>query len=98
VTGASASDADRAPLELSPAEIATLPDNAIDTSDMPELDDAFWARARVVQPDRTRLVTLRIKQSVLDAFRRTNPKGYQTRMNAVLESYARSLDAKADKR
>jgi uncharacterized protein (DUF4415 family) len=77
--------------ELTLEEIAALPDDTIDTTDIAELDEAFWSRARLVKPDRTRLVTLRVKQSVLDAFRARNPKGYQTRMNAVLESYARSV-------
>jgi uncharacterized protein (DUF4415 family) len=77
--------------ELTLDELAARTDAEIDTSDIPELDDAFWARARLVQPDRTKLVTLRVKQSVIEAFRAENPKGYQTRMNAVLESYARAV-------
>jgi uncharacterized protein (DUF4415 family) len=77
--------------ELSLAALAQLPDHQIDTTDIPELDDAFWGRAQLVAPDRTKLVTLRVKQSVLDAFRAENPKGYQTRMNLVLETYARSV-------
>jgi uncharacterized protein (DUF4415 family) len=103
--------------ELSLEELAALPDEAINTGDIPELDDAFWSRAQLVQPDRTKLVTLRIKQSVLDAFKQqaelqaagkaTGDKktgdrkagdrkagaarGYQTHMNAVLESYVRTM-------
>lgn len=42
----------------------------------------------LVEPDLTQLVTLRVKKSVLEAFK-AEGKGYQTRMNAVLESYAR---------
>ena len=37
--------------ELSAKELAALPDEAIDTSDIPELGEAFWKRARVVMPD-----------------------------------------------
>ena len=66
------------------------PDPAIDYSDIPELGDDFWREARLVRPDLTRPVTLRVKQSVLDAYRATG-KGYQTRMNAVLETYARTV-------
>jgi uncharacterized protein (DUF4415 family) len=62
----------------------------IDTSDIPELDDNFWSKARIVEPEGTEQVTLRVKKSVLQAYRNTG-KGYQTRMNAVLESYARAL-------
>jgi uncharacterized protein (DUF4415 family) len=75
---------------MTPAEIAATADSAIDYSDIPELDDAFWKNARLVEPDRTQSVTLRIKRSVLDAYK-AQGRGYQTRMNAVLESYARTI-------
>ncbi len=71
-------------------ELAAMPESEIDYSDIPDLDDAFWKEARLVEPDLTRPVTLRVKQSVLDAYKATG-KGYQTRMNAVLETYARSV-------
>ena len=76
--------------ELSPEELAALADQDIDTSDIPELDDGFWSKAELVEREGTEQVTLRIKKSVLQ-FYRSSGKGYQTRMNAVLESYARSL-------
>jgi hypothetical protein len=37
---------------LSPEELAALPDAAVDTSDIPALDQAFWNNARVVIPVR----------------------------------------------
>lgn len=76
--------------ELSPEELAALPDDRIDTSEIPELDEAFWRKARLVEPEGTEQITLRVKKSVLQAYRAMG-KGYQTRMNAVLESYARAL-------
>ena len=76
--------------KLSLEELAKLDDDEIDTSDIPELDEAFWQNAVIVSPEGTEQITLRVKKSVLEAFRATG-KGYQTRMNAVLESYARSL-------
>jgi len=76
--------------KLSVEELAALPDDEIDTSDIPELGDDFWRKAELVEPEGTEQVTLRVKKSVLQAYRATG-KGYQTRMNAVLESYARSL-------
>lgn len=76
--------------ELSPAELAEVPDESIDYGEIPPLDEAFWDNARLVAPDRTEQITLRVKKSVLDAYRATG-KGYQTRMNAVLETYARTL-------
>jgi len=75
---------------MTAAEIAATPDRDIDFSDVPDLDDAFWRNARLVEPDRTQSVTLRVKKSVLETYK-AQGKGYQTRMNAVLESYARTL-------
>lgn len=75
--------------ELSLEELAVRPDDEIDYSDIPELDETFWQNAELVMPEGTQQVTLRVKTSVLEAFKATG-KGYQTRMNAVLESYARS--------
>ena len=71
-------------------ELAARKDEDIDYSEIPELDEKFWSDARMVEPDRTTPVTLRVKKSVLDAYN-SQGKGYQTRMNAVLESYARTL-------
>jgi uncharacterized protein (DUF4415 family) len=73
---------------LSLEALAALKDEDIDTSDIPERDEAFWRNARLVKPDRTEPVTLRVKRSVLEAFK-AEGKGYQTRMNAVLETYIR---------
>ena len=70
---------------LIPAEIAAVKDARIDFSDVPELDDAFWRQANLVEPDRTEQITLRVKRSVLAHFRAPG-KGYQTRINRVLES------------
>lgn len=72
------------------AELAGRTDDQIDYGDIPELGNDFWANASVVEPEGTQQVTLRVKKSVLEAYRKTG-KGYQTRMNAVLESYARTL-------
>jgi uncharacterized protein (DUF4415 family) len=74
---------------LSAAELAAIPDEEIDFSDTPELDESFWQNATLVEPDKTQLVTLRIKRSVLEAYK-AQGRGYQTKMNAVLETYARA--------
>lgn len=79
--------------QLSPEEefrLANLSDQDIDYSDIAELDEAFWAKAEIVSPDLTQPVTLRVKQSVLQFFQRAGKKGYQSRMNAVLESYVKA--------
>ena len=74
---------------LTPRQISTAKDQDIDFSDIPELDDDFWRNAELVEPDRTEQVTLRVKRSVL-AYFRASGKGYQSRMNRVLESYVRA--------
>ncbi len=74
---------------LTPKEIAALDDKDIDFSDIPELDREFWKNAELVEPDKTQQVTLRIKRAVLEFFK-AGGKGYQTRINQVLESYVKS--------
>ena len=74
---------------LTPKQIAATRDEAIDFSDIPELDDNFWRNAQLVEADLTEQITLRVKRSVL-AYFKAYGKGYQTRMNRVLESYVRA--------
>ena len=73
---------------LAPEQVATVKDEDIDFSDIPELDEDFWKLAELVEPDRTDQITIRVKRSVLAYFKAPG-KGYQTRMNRVLESYVR---------
>ena len=79
-------------------DIEAIADKDIDYSDIPETDAEFWANAKLIEPDRTQPVTLRVKKSVLDYFKGRNAKGYQTRINAVLESYVRSREQNRDQR
>lgn len=72
---------------LSIEELVALPDDAIDTSDIPELEENFWKNAKVVQPQAKPTVSLRLPQEVLDYFKTDNPKGYTARMAAVLTAY-----------
>ena len=74
---------------LSPERIASVKDDEIDFSDIPELDETFWREAEIVERDLTEQITIRVKRSVLDHFRAAG-KGYQTRINRVLESYVRA--------
>lgn len=74
---------------LNPDQIDAVEDESIDFSDIPELDEEFWKRAEIVEPDRTEQVTIRVKRSVLAYFKAPG-KGYQTRMNQVLERYVRA--------
>ena len=51
----------------------------------------FWDNAKIVEPDTTEQITLRLPKRVLAHFRASG-KGYQSRISAVLASY---VDAKA---
>lgn len=64
------------------SEIESLPEDTIDTSDIPELDDDFWENAR-------RIVTenyLQIEHEILEWFKEQE-KDYHTRINTVLRAY-----------
>ena len=48
--------------------------------------DLDWSTTRVVMPEPKKAVSLRIDPDILDFFK-SQGKGYQTRMNAVLRAY-----------
>lgn len=77
-------DAQRAELE----GLAALPDEAIDTSDIPPLDERFWANAirfrdRALYRPVKRSTTVRLDADVLQ-WLKSKGRGYQTRLNAIL--------------
>lgn len=68
------------------AALETMPDSAIDTREMPEVED--WSdaqRGRFYRPVK-RQITLRLDADVVDFFARGG-RGYQTRMNAALREW-----------
>lgn len=68
------------------AALAALPDEAIDTSNLPESDDWDNAeRGRFWRPIK-RSITIRLDADVIDWFRRHEPK-YQTAINRVLREH-----------
>ncbi len=73
--------------ELTIKELAALPDNNIDYSDIPELDDKFWDNAKIFVPEEPKQqLTIRLDADIVEWFK-SQGKGYQTRMNAVLRSF-----------
>lgn len=65
--------------------LAALPDESIDTSDIPELTDERWAQAergRFYRPVK-RQITARLDADVL-AWLKADGRGYQTRLNTIL--------------
>ncbi len=75
--------------ELRAAQIARLKDKDIDYSDIPDLDEKFWAKAKIVEARSKQAVTIRYDREVIEWFK-AHGKGYQTRMNAVLLAYVNS--------
>jgi uncharacterized protein (DUF4415 family) len=55
---------------LTREEMANVKDEDIDFSDIPELGDEFWNNAVIEVPEQLRSVTLRVRESVVDEFRR----------------------------
>jgi uncharacterized protein (DUF4415 family) len=67
------------------AALATLPDERIDTSDIPELPPGAWknaVRGRFYRPVK-QAVSMRLDADVI-AWLRKSGKGYQTRANRIL--------------
>ena len=62
-----------------------LKDDAIDYSDIPETDAAFWAGADLYVGGK-KAISLRVDEDVL-AFFKAQGKGYQTAINKVLRQY-----------
>ena len=79
---------------LTSEELAALPDSEIDTSDISALDESFWKHARVSPPRTKPNVSLRLPEDVLSFFKAESPKGYTSRMAAVLSAYVQAHRAK----
>ena len=72
--------------------LAALPDEEIDTSDIPEILDWSGARRGALYRPVKQQITLRLDADVLAWFRANAPggRGYQTEINRVLREHARS--------
>lgn len=68
--------------------LSELKDEDIDTSDIPELDDEFFSKAKLRIPGK-QPVTLRLDSDVLEWFK-AQGAGYQTRINKLLRHYMES--------
>jgi uncharacterized protein (DUF4415 family) len=47
-------------------EINDIPDELIDTSDIPELDDTFWEKAKLVKPITKKAISIRVDSDIID--------------------------------
>jgi uncharacterized protein (DUF4415 family) len=81
------------PTKAELARIRAIKDKDIDYSEIPELDDAWFRKARAaaaasLQPAPLKVpIALRLDADVLAWFR-AQGKGYQTQINAILRAYA----------
>jgi len=67
-------------------ELENIPDTAIDTSDIPELEQHFWETAKMVKPVNQEAILIQLDQDILDWFKNKG-KGYQSLINSALRSY-----------
>jgi uncharacterized protein (DUF4415 family) len=77
--------------------LRSLPDEDIDTSDIPEADEDFWARAvrnPFFRPVKQQL-TLRLDADLVAWFKAQSPdgRGYQTAINDALRHHVRRSQA-----
>lgn len=66
--------------------VNAMTDEQIDTSDIPPLDETFFTNAELRMPQAKPSITIRLDPDILDWFK-SQGKGYQTRINAVLRKY-----------
>jgi len=80
-------DPDNLP-KLTPAlakRLDQMRDEDINYSDIPELDDEFFARAKQVWPPPKQQLTIRLDSDVLQ-WLKSKGRGYQTRINRILRA------------
>jgi len=66
--------------------IDAMEDGDINYSQIPELDEGFFKKARVVVPPGKKQLTIRLDEDVLE-WLKGQGKGYQSRINAILRAY-----------
>lgn len=71
--------------------LAALPDEQIDTSDIPEIRDWSGARRNLLYRPVKQQITLRLDADVVTWFKSRAPggRGYQTEINRALREYVR---------
>ena len=67
------------------ARIDRMTDDDIDYSDIPELDDEFFAKATQIWPPLKQQLTIRLDTDVL-IWLKSKGRGYQTRINRILRA------------
>ncbi len=84
------------PSETDWSRIDALTDETIDTSDIPPLTEAFFARAVIRRPRRIITVTLPIDADTWEWFQAQGQE-YEQRINAALRIYAETHKLYSDR-
>lgn len=76
------------------AALEAVPDDRIDTSELPELTDWNEARRGLFYRPVKQQITLRLDADVVDWFKRNAPggRGYQTEINRALRQHVRRVE------
>lgn len=77
----------RKPSETNWTQIDEMKDEEIDTSDIPPLDEGFFATATLRMPKTSVSVTVNVDSDVLEWFKAQGEE-FQNRINAALRIYA----------
>lgn len=75
------------PSQTNWARVNEMTDEEIDTSDIPPLDETFFANARLRTPGKKVSITLDVDADVLEWFKAQGEE-FQQRINAALKIYA----------
>jgi uncharacterized protein (DUF4415 family) len=75
------------PSETNWVRVSEMTDEEIDTSDIPPLDETFFANARLRMPEKKVSVTLDVDADVLEWFK-AQGEDFRNRINAALKIYA----------
>jgi len=76
-------------LETDWKQLRTMKDEEIDFSDTPPIDPAMFKKMVIRMPEKKAALSLRLDPNVIEWFKAQGPR-YQTRINAVLQSYVRA--------
>ena len=80
--------------EITPKQFSRVSDESIDEVAPSESynspgDHEFWKAVEVTAPETKKQLTLRLDREIYDWFK-SQGRGYQTRMNAVLRAYIKA--------
>jgi len=70
-------------------KLSSLKDSDIDYSDTSELDATFWKKAKLIEPETKKAVSIRLDTDILEWFKGQG-KGYQSLINSVLKTFVQA--------